>query len=403
MVGAAINLLQAIPYYIRATQTGGPAPVAHRLSQALLSYAGVKVLTTDGNLGREVTLPGESDALEVDEQGVQTVYLRRSRRWLPPTYYYAPGLSSWLEQNLMAFDVVIVHGFWTYFSWKVPQVCRGAGKPYLSFLHGHLDPWALNYRRAKKLPYWYLLERSNVRRAAGIIALSQDEASQARAMKLEQPVFIARNALLFPLPHLESSQNLVGQSWPGLANAPYVLFMSRLHPKKGLDILLEAWAQITSKYPDWRLVIAGPDEGGYLQMLRQMVDRLGLQNTVLFVGFVSGDQKTALLQNASIFTLPSYSEGVPTAVIEALGYGLPVVLSPDCHLPEVAEAQAGLVVEPNSLAVYLGLDRLMSDAGLRRQMGRNASQLAYEQFDEMKVAAGFVGFCQSLLNDCKKK
>ncbi|MBN2501625.1 MAG: glycosyltransferase [Anaerolineales bacterium] len=398
-----INFLQAIPYYIRATQTGGPAPVAHRLSQALLSRSAVTVLTTNGELDRDVALPGVADVLEVDEQGVPAVYLRRSRRWLPPTYYYAPKLSAWLGSHLKEFDVVIVHGTWTYFSWKVPQMCRKLGKPYLAFLHGSLDPWALNYRRIKKLPYWHLVEKGSLKRAAGIIALSQDEVAQARAMGLSQPAFIARNALLFPLPRLDQPRARIAQAWPEMAGAPYVFFMSRLHPKKGLDILLEAWAQLTNQYPGWRLVIAGPDENGYLQVLRQAVDRLGLRNTVRFVGLVSGDLKTALLQNAAIFTLPSYSEGVPTAVIEALGYGVPVVLTPGCHLPEVAEAQAGLVVAPEAPAVAAGLERLMADADLRRQMGQNAEKLALTEFDQMKVAAGLVDFCQGLLKDYLKK
>jgi len=396
-MNSAINILQAIPYYIRASKTGGPALVAHRLSLALMSVSNIKVLTTNSDLTQEVALPAQDDWLEIDEQGVSTVYLRRSQGWLPLTYYYAPTLSRWLATNLKAFDIVIVHGVWTYFSWKVPQLCQNLGKPYLFFLHGSFDPWAMNYRRIKKLPYWYLVEKRNVRNAAGIIALSQDEADQVRAMKIEKPVFIARNALFFPLPRLDNPRTLVAQFWPELADSLFVFFMSRLHPKKGLDILLEAWTQVVGRNPAWRLVIAGPDEDGYLQTLVEIVERRGLQNTVLFLGLVSGALKTALLQSASIFTLPSYSEGVPTAVIEALGCGLPVLITPGCHLPEVAEARAGLIVEAQSQAVAAGLERLMSNAALRQQMGRNAEQLARTEFDEMKVALGLVDFCRHIL------
>lgn len=389
-----LKILQAIPYYIRATNTGGPAPVAHRLSRALSSYASVKVLSTNGDLNQDIVCPLNVD---VEEQGVSVHYLKRSARWVPPTYYYAPKLNGWLESNLQNFNLVVIHGIWTYFSLRVPRLCRRLGVPYLYFLHGSLDPWALKHRGYKKLPYWNLMEKNLFRYAAGFIALSESEGSQLRAMNYEQPVFIARNGLEFPLQRIPSHTEIVNNKWPELTGHKYVLFLSRLHPKKGLEILIESWARVKEEHSDWRLLLAGPDEEGYLTKLQKMVTSLGLEKDVHFLGLVTGELKAALFQSASIFVLPSFSEGVPTAVIEAMGYGLPVVVTPGCHLPEVNNSNAGLEVEPTLVGVTNGLLTLIENSAMRQEMGQNAEKLAQSEFDEQKVAEDLVEYCKEVL------
>jgi glycosyltransferase involved in cell wall biosynthesis len=394
-----LKILHVIPYFIRATKTGGPAIQLFKLDQALSKIGNeITIVTSTGNLKEEIDLDFEGDMYETLEQGLSTVYLRRRKSFLPSTYYFAPNLCEWLESNIQRFNIVIIHGVWTYFSWIGARICNKAGKPYLYFVHGCLDRWALNYHKIKKIPYWHLIEKPNFQKAHGFIVLSEDEANQVHTMGIEKPLFLARNGLIHPVSQVANPENILKNQLPGLNGHPFVLFMSRLHPKKGLEVLLHAWSAINYQYPEWRLVIAGPDEGEYRSKIVGLMEELRLHDSVLFPGLVLGDIKAALFQRASLFVLPSFSEGVPGAVIESMGYGIPVLITPGCHLPEVADARAGLIVEPEIIAVKDGLDCLISDKNLRQQMGRNAELLARNEFDEMKVAEGLVHFCNHILN-----
>lgn len=399
----SMKILHIAAYYIRATKSGGPALVIDQLARAL-EHEGHQnhVVTSTGNLDAEINLPFTSGEVDVDERGISTTYLRRNSTILPPTFYNTPNLENWLEKHIREYDIVIVHGMWTYFSWRGARICQKHKVPYLVFIHGSLDPWALKHHGSKKIPYWWLIEKPNLEKASGIIVLSEDEAQQVRSMKIDRSIFQARNGLLFPITKMEDSSGEISRNLPEISKHPFVCFISRLHPKKGLEILVKAWRSIIFQYPEWRLVIAGPDEGGYLSRLQELVKANGLEETVCFPGLVQGDFKTALLQEASIFTLPSYSEGVPGSVVEALAYGKPVVITPGCHMPEVAKNNAGLIVEPEATSLARALGELISNEQLREQMGRNAEILAREQFDELKVAEGLVDFCQEILAKKKK-
>lgn len=365
-----------------------------RLTQAEQAIGNhVKVVTTNGNLDEQIELEFVGDVFETLEEGVPTVYLRRKSNILPPTYYYAPALLTWLNVNIVQFDIVIIHGTWTYFNWACARICRKYDTPYLIFVHGSLDPWALNHHRWKKIPYWHLIEKSNFEDASGIIVLSEDENNQVRELGIDKPVYMARNGLLHPVPYVVNPDDLLEKRLPEIGGYPFVLFMSRLHIKKGLDVLLSAWERIHSQFPEWRLVIAGPDENGYLENLRHSHN-----GTVYFPGLLLGDIKAAFLQKASLFVLPSLSEGVPGAVVEAMAYGLPVIITPACHMPEVEFARAGLIVEPEAMAIADGLLVLLANNDLRNRMGFEAKELSKGVFDEIKVAKGLIAFCQSLLD-----
>jgi glycosyltransferase involved in cell wall biosynthesis len=393
-----MRMLHLIPYYIRADKTGGPAVYLNNLAQSIVDCGiDVTIVTTNGNLSDEVAVDFTGEFCKVDEAGIPTIYLHRKKTFLPPTFYYAPALPGWLNDNLYHYDIVIVHGIWTYFGWAARMACQKVGKPYLLFVHGSLDGWALKYHGYKKLPYWHLVEKYNFQGSSGVLALCRDEEAQIRAMGIQKPVGIIPHSLVFPLSMLDEPRQQLAKNWPELSEKPFVYFMSRLHPKKGLDILLAAWKHVCHCYPGWRLVIAGPDEDGYQSKLLEQVKTLSIQDTVIFTGLVTGDIKTALLQSAALFVLPSYSEGVPLAVIEALGYSLPVLITTDCHLPEVAKAGAGLIILPETDSIIVNLDRLMADASLRQVMGQRAQKLVRERFNPEEISKNFLHFCQSVL------
>lgn len=393
-----MRFLHIIPYFLRATKTGGPAVQLGRLAISLISLGHtVRIVTSTGNLNEEIDLIFHDDHFDTDEGGVRTTYFRRKKDIFPSTYYYAPKLRDWLLKHLDEYDIVIIHGIWTYFSWMGARICQNKKIPYLFFVHGSLDPWAIKHHWFKKKPYWHLVEKTNLRKSSGIIALSEDEAAQVGNLKIKKPIYIAKNGLLFPVQHENDPNKILKNLIPGLEDRPFVLFISRIHPKKGIDILLQAWEKIIIEHPDWRLVLAGPDESGYIKQIIHKIHQYNISQSIFLPGLVEREFKAALLQKARIFVLSSYSEGVPGSVIEAMAYGQPVVITTGCHLPEVVEYQAGIIVEPEYISVANALLKLIGDPILCQQMGKNAEQLAYQTFDEQKVAVGFVNFCQKIL------
>ncbi|NMC14133.1 MAG: glycosyltransferase, partial [Chloroflexi bacterium] len=154
--------------------------------------------------------------------------------------------------------------------------------------------------------------------------------------------------------------------------------------------------------PDYKIVIAGPDEGQYLRRLLSLRKKYHIEDTVIFPGLVTGEIKQALLQKASIFLLTSFSEGMPGAVIEAMAYGLPVIITLGCHLPIIDQAKAGMIVRPNIHEVIKAVRFLLENAEARQQMGINAKNLVKTEFDEHKIAQDFINFCESVINKNKK-
>jgi glycosyltransferase involved in cell wall biosynthesis len=154
------------------------------------------------------------------------------------------------------------------------------------------------------------------------------------------------------------------------------LFLSRIHPKKGLSVLIEAWRQVTRDDKDWILAIVGPDEGGHLAEVQLLARDLGIEDRVLFTGPAYGCEKRQLLELADFFVLPSHSEGFSMAVLEAMACRLPVVITPNCNFPAVCEEGAGLVVPPHADKLSSALRQLMEcTQGQRVRMGSQARRL----------------------------
>jgi len=214
--------------------------------------------------------------------------------------------------------------------------------------------------------------------------LTPIEADQIRACGIREPIVITPNGLNlgdFPKPvDLESpinaplNQNLV-------KTVPRLLFLGRLHPKKGLDLLLSAWAKLSALTKDWQLVIAGPDEQGHLAQVRGLAASLGLQNRIVFTGPVTGRVKTHLLYSSDLFVLPSYSEGFSMSLLEAMACGLPVIATRACNFPDISRSHAGW--ECDSTLDSLGdtlktaLQALESERRLRGQNGRRLIETRY--------------------------
>jgi len=310
----------------------------------------------------------------------------------PRAFGYARELRARLEAEDL--DLVHNHGIWMYPSVASLQWARKFGRPYVVSPQGMLDPWALHNSRWKKRLAGWIYQDSQLRRAACIHVVCEAEARAIRACGLRNPVCVIPNGVDLPEEARNADSPPVstlghwGQS-PGGAGANVLLFLGRLHPKKGLPDLLRGWKlgrEHSKGLREWELVIAGWDQGGHREELERLCREQGIEG-VRFVGPQFGAEKAAAFQRAAAFILPSLSEGLPMAVLEAWSYRLPVVMTPECNLPEGFQAGAAMRVETEPGSIARGLTELveMSDVQ-RREMGWRGRRLVEERFSWPKIA-----------------
>jgi poly(glycerol-phosphate) alpha-glucosyltransferase len=301
-----------------------------------------------------------------------------------------PGISLSFARAMRAdvalFDVVHAHAVWNFCTYWAMRTAFEARVPYVVAPQGSFEPWALAQSALKKRVLGTLTEVPLFNRAAALQALTETEAAQFRRYGLTAPTVVVPNGVDLArfnrrAPRLADQLGLA----PGTAT---LLFMSRLHPKKGLDILLRAFALIAAASPRLALVIAGNDAGsGYAETLARLAGTLGIAERCRFTGEVRGEAKLDMLAGADAFVLPSRSEGLPVAAIEAMAAALPVILTPGCNLPEVAAAKAGLIVEPEPEMLARAIGDLFADPEAGRLMGSNGRRLVAGKFTWTRIAA----------------
>lgn len=286
-------------------------------------------------------------------------------------------------------DILHTHGLWAYPSIASRRWSDATSRPYLISPHGMLDPWALGISRWKKRLGAVLYEDAHLKGAACLHALCASELQSIRRRGLANPVCVVANGVELPPADEAGVRSSVADQHGG---HPILLFLGRLHPKKGLRELVEGWQLARrdggSGVRDWRLVIAGWDEVGLRAELEAMCVQLGVADSVSFPGPVLDAEKRALCRAAAAFVLPSFSEGLPMAVLEGWSFGLPVLMTPACNLPEGMAAGAALSAEPTPGALAQGILQLAAmDTAGRREMGGHGRRLVADQFTPQAVAA----------------
>jgi glycosyltransferase involved in cell wall biosynthesis len=282
-------------------------------------------------------------------------------------------------------DVLHLHGVWDPIVKAAADVARSTSQPYAITLHGMLDPWSLRQSAPKKRIALLLGYRKMLDRACFLHALNSDEKNLIEPLALRCPVEVIPNGVfpeeIEPLP----ARGTFYARHAFLQGAPYVLFLGRLHYKKGLDYLAEAFAQLAREDARVRLVVAGPD-GGERESFERRVWSLSTGERVHVVGPLYGSDKLAALVDAECFCLPSRQEGFSLAVTEALACGVPPIISEACHFPEVAEAGAGEIVPLEPGAIAAALRRVLSDPQRRLRMGAAGQALVASRYTWLRVA-----------------
>lgn len=295
----------------------------------------------------------------------------------PSTYRVSPALLRALRGARL--DVLHLHGIWNFTSLAAFLWRRATGRPLLISPHGMLDPGALLFSPMKKRVAAALYEAANLRGASAIHALNEAEAEAVRAFGIAGPIAIIPNGVDLP-----SAADLAARDWSE-GGARTLLFLGRIHPKKGVQELIAAWRILVDREPAlatrWRLVIAGWDDGGLLDQARQQVSALGLDAQIALPGALFGAAKAAAFAQAHAFILPSRSEGLPVSVLEAWAYGLPVLMTAACNLPAGFAADAALCIETEPAALADALAGVLAtDSARLRAIGANGRVLVERDF-----------------------
>jgi len=240
------------------------------------------------------------------------------QRIKPDFLYYSPALRASARQLVASADIVHGHGLYVGTNYLIGAEVRRQRRPLVYHTHGFFDPWILNRSRWKKRLVHWLFENANFQHARLWRALTSKEADQIRAQGIKSPVVVVPvglNAADFDIP-FRAGDEIQTPLVPQLVRQRPLraVFISRLHPKKGLDLLLAAWAQLAAERSDWELIIAGPDEGAAATVDR-LIQQFELADSVRRVGKISHESKVKLLKSADMFVLPSYSEGFTSAIL----------------------------------------------------------------------------------------
>ena len=306
------------------------------------------------------------------------------------SYRYSRELMPWLQKNGGDYECVIVHGIWQYLSFAAWRRYAGSSIPYFVFPHGMLDPWfkeTFPLKHLKKWLYWPWAEYRVLRDAAAVIFTSEEERLQARksfwlyrAREKVSPLGIEAS---------EISPNAGAEflsRYPKLQNTRNFLFLGRLHPKKGCDILLDAFAQVRSR-DSISLILAGPDQIGWEAELRHQVARLNLADRVVFTGMLRGAMKQGAIASADAFILPSHQENFGISVVEALAAGVPVLISNRVNIwREIDADRAGYIESDDVKGTTCLLQRWINTPQVERDAIHQNARKCFKQRFEIERA-----------------
>lgn len=355
---------------------GGPSRTVTALATGLSSI-GVEVDLVTGintRIDGNTVLPLSS-----------AVHLHFVNAWQVGRLRYYPQYTQRMRDLLStrttpAATLVHDHGLWGHFNFCAWRACREKGIPYLLSPRGMIDPWAIATKRWKKAVAWKIFQQRILDTASLLIATSEFEYAGIRGAGLKNPVAIIPNGI-----SLDYTQNNSMQLRSDSRNARRtVLFLSRIHPKKGVLNLLDAWATVVDR--GWRLVIAGPDDDGHLGVVLERIQKLGLTESVLYAGAVEGEAKNALYRKADLFVLPTYSENFGLVVAEALAQGVPVITTKGAPWRDLETYHCGWWVDVGVEPLITALRDAMARSDGERQAMGEAGRSYVRRYDWEQIA-----------------
>ncbi len=354
--------------------------------------AEVTIVTTTGHGKGDFD---RSDGEVVESEGIRTIYFHR--RW-PRSWKYSPSMARWLRASVHRFDVLHTHSLFCYPEIPAVLSANAEGVPVVLSPAGMHDAWSLSHRGWKKWPYYQLVERKTLNKVDALHVTAESE----KAGFADTPYY--EKCVVIPLgiqidssepDDLHDADNLKQND--GRLN---LLFLARIHPKKGLPILLRSLNRLVASGMEIHLTIAGEGEEGYVAEMRALCRELAIEHRVRFAGFLEGDAKRRAFLSSDIYVLPSYQENFGISVAEAMSLGLPVVITDQVGISdEVARAGAGVVIPPDSEDALVEAVGRLSDKEYRKQLGQAGKSFAASRYSNAAQAGKILDLYRRLIND----
>ncbi|MFN9853814.1 MAG: glycosyltransferase [Planctomycetota bacterium] len=314
-----------------------------------------------------------------------TVWMSAKGLWLGGLSY-APGLKSRMRHVIQNADIVHNHSLWMLPNSYASRIGKKFGKPVVISIHGALEPWAMRNSSWKKQLVGRWFQFQDLRDAACLHVNSVRELEGIRKFGLRNPIAVIPNGVDWQDFEELPDSALLFEKQPHLKGKRILLFMARLHRKKGLMHLLEAWHLHHTQFPDWHLAIAGPDDG-FEQKVRDYIREKNLERSVTLLGVLRGIEKRSALAAAECLVQPSFSEGFSMSILEAMASGTPVLITPGCNFPEAIRSGAAIEVEPDVGSTSHGLHEILASSAERlSDMGHRGRELIRKGFTWDSVA-----------------
>lgn len=292
------------------------------------------------------------------------------------------------------FELIQIQSMWDLPYHKVMVEARKQGIPYIVTPRGMLEPWSLSQKKWKKKLAWWLYQRNDVQKSVCVFTTAKMEAEHVRELGITTYKSVIPNGIETDSYPCKTSVDVVKKQ---------VLFLSRVHVKKGIEILFDAWKRIHSEFAEWQLLVVGNGEAEYIQSLENRVENLGLKENIKILPPVFGNDKIQLYQESALFCLPSYSENFGMAIAEAMSCGTPVITTTNCPWNILNDTKTGWCIDLNVDNLERALREALSmNPTELYDMGQKASKLIYENFDYRNVTRKTLKLYEWLLNGGEK-
>ncbi|BAY66024.1 hypothetical protein NIES22_61370 [Calothrix brevissima NIES-22] len=393
-----MKILHIIPS-VSQVRGGTSQAVLHMVQQLRINNIDAEIATTNDNGDDLLDVPLQK---RIEYKQVPIWFFQRFSPNVKAVreYAFSGQFTEWLWQNISQYDIVHIHALFSYPSTVAMAIARLKNVPYMVSTHGLLCEWSLQQSTRKKQTYLRLLERENLNNSQIVHFTSQQEQQEVSELGLQAPSFVLPLGLFLPN-QIADARYRLRQRFNIPADEPVILFLSRLHHKKGLDYLIPALSKLI--HHRFTFILAGSGTPEYEAEIESMLISHGIRDRTHVVGFVEGDTKNILMQGSDLFVLTSHSENFAVAVLEALAVGLPTLVTPGVALASVVKKhQLGYIPDLDILAIASALQKYFSAPQAAKEMGNRARQLILEQYTWEHMAQELIFIYDKIANNTNK-
>ena len=372
---------------------GGPSNSVVQLAEAL-GNGGVHLdlVTTNANGKTSLDVPLQT---WIDRPNYRVRYFPA---WNVGDYKISRSFDRWISHHILDYDIAHTNAIFSPSMLSVYRACQKHDIPYIITPRGMLEPWALSYKAWKKRIYYQLLEKPALNRASAIHLLASSELNGVKSLNLKPSLFVIPNGIRESDFSQAVTADIFYQNFPETQGKTLILFLGRIDPKKGLDLLAPAFAKVCDRFSNTHLVVAGPDNIGFLPTVRNDFHEAGCLESVTFTGMLDRTLKYSALAAATLYIAPSYSEGFSISVLEGMASGLPCILSTGCNFPEAGVEGAARIVNLDAEEIARALIECLKNPQQAKEMGDRARNLILERYTWNQISANLINVYGAIID-----